>query len=710
MWPTRRRFCAGSAGLRRWRNRAPSGCRSRRRCSSHGDRRPGADAPAVSAPSAAVGAGGARCLGGCPGGDRRVVALRPDGPGGPHSSAGDLVPVFVCRSVFLCADGAPGALGRAGVRPADPGPWCADRKGVWIMARTSRAFRQMHAIHAWTGAVTALALYVVMLTGAVAVFARHDLAAWADPAVNAEADPGFSAERALRLSIARFQAETGAPAGSAILFFPQPGAARAHVSVMAAAEDGAAAHDGVDYRLDAGRVTDASAVVGRAAGDTERLYQTDWTTPLGSFLVHLHTDLWLPPPWGRYLTGLLGLTLLISAVSGLVIHRRLLRDALLLRWPRGRSARWREAHKSVGAWGLLFNLMIGLTGTLLSFAAALLLPIVAVIGFGGDVAEAERVFVGIPPAAGVERPTADLDRLMADVSTRSPGFRPAFLHVHHLDDAAAVVDVTGFDRGAVSQAKYRFDGATGTFRSRLDGLADDAALSKTLAMLLSLHFGNFGGGLVKAAWALLGVASAGLVLSGLMSWVERRGRLVAGPVGSAAGARLAAPWQARAGRPAGALAGTPGRAPSGRGYGLLARLAGGVGVGVPLGLAGVMAAAHPMAALTPSTAATTGALALVFWSLVALACALAIALRPLASVLGGLLTAVAICLLAAVVARGFLAGVWPWHSLAEARWSVVMTDLVLVGLSGGLAWAGLRLARLGLAPRAAGERVGAAVP
>ncbi|MEO1657743.1 MAG: PepSY-associated TM helix domain-containing protein [Pseudomonadota bacterium] len=385
--------------------------------------------------------------------------------------------------------------------------------------------RKLHAIHSWIGVSTSLALFVIVVTGIFAVFARTEIAQWADPSIHEQRPSPFSAEQVVRTAQADYLTQHKEH-GLIILFMPRRGSSAGHVSIASvhgnAASDDAHQdkhhHPGVVYRFDSvtGQLTNTKT------GDVETIYKKNWTTPLSSFLVHLHTDLWLPAPWGRYATGFLGLTLLVSAVSGLIIHRQIFKEALSFTWRTTAQRRWKQIHKLAGLWTSVFTIVIGFTGALLSFATALLLPIVAIVSFGGDMERIEATFVGVGAASGAAQQTSNLDTLLQDVSERSPKFRPTLVHLHHFDDARAVVDVSGYEGGGVSLVKYRFDGTTSELTKRLDGISDEAAFSRPLAIALALHFGDFGGYAIKFLWSLLATLMALMLLAGTMMWIERR--------------------------------------------------------------------------------------------------------------------------------------------------------------------------------------------
>src|SRR3546814_12788024 len=56
---------------------------------------------------------------------------------------------------------------------------------------------------------------------------------------------------------------------------------------------------------------------------------SDWSSDVCSS--DLHVRLHVPNPWGLLLTGILGLAMLVAAISGLLIHRHLFKDIFTLR-------------------------------------------------------------------------------------------------------------------------------------------------------------------------------------------------------------------------------------------------------------------------------------------------------------------------------------------------------------------------------------------
>ena len=90
------------------------------------------------------------------------------------------------------------------------------------------------------------------------------------------------------------------------------------------------------------------------------------------------------------------------------------------------------------------------------------------------------------------------------------------------NDASAMIYM-GIQGGeAVAGQTAVYQGNTGEFIERYSNFARVEGYSGAiLDVLAPIHFGNFGGLLVKFIWAILGLGTALLPLTGLMLWIER---------------------------------------------------------------------------------------------------------------------------------------------------------------------------------------------
>ena len=78
--------------------------------------------------------------------------------------------------------------------------------------------------------------------------------------------------------------------------------------------------------------------------------------------------------WGLILTGVLGVAMLAAAVSGLLMHRHLIRDIFTLRPGAQRLVSRRDLHTVAGTWILPHAFVLAFTGAFFSFAISIGVP------------------------------------------------------------------------------------------------------------------------------------------------------------------------------------------------------------------------------------------------------------------------------------------------------------------------------------------------
>ena len=379
------------------------------------------------------------------------------------------------------------------------------------------------AVHGWSGISLGLLLYAVILTGMVAVFAE-ETAHWSAGIVNTEnpleAAPGAAtplqdlvdglapqveAEFLQEVALGR------TTLGNLEIFFHK------HQTNDA----GVIEEVGTEFEVN----PRTGEVVGKRHGTGLSLFQTDEDRALSRFLVSVHTELHLPRPWGLILTGILGLAMMVAAISGLLVHRHLFKDIFTLRHRNGgRILGVKDAHTVAGSWGLPFAFVLAFTGSFFSFAGSFGLPLMAMVGFGGD---QEAMFTALIGSQAPENTTpqrgAAVDAMIRDVQARS-GAAPDFVVIEHFGrtDASANFFLPATEEG-LARRTLVYNGATGEFLKDKPELGQAHSVGSALFSVIGpLHFGNFFGVLSKAVWAALGFAMCYLTLTGMRLWLTRR--------------------------------------------------------------------------------------------------------------------------------------------------------------------------------------------
>src|SRR5690606_24831509 len=183
---------------------------------------------------------------------------------------------------------------------------------------------------------------------------------------------------------------------------------------------------GVYYQLDR-----EGQVAAELRGTGEEVFGPRNDDALSSFLVDTHVRLHVPDPWGLLLTGVMGLAMLVAAVSGLLIHRHLFKDIFTLRRKAHPVLVDRDGHSVAGTWSLPFAFLLAFTGSFFSFFGTIGMPVVAMAAFGGDVqALGEAVFGN--SAKPDPRPAAigNLDLIASDAIRRT-GEVPTFITIEN---------------------------------------------------------------------------------------------------------------------------------------------------------------------------------------------------------------------------------------------------------------------------------------
>jgi uncharacterized iron-regulated membrane protein len=245
-------------------------------------------------------------------------------------------------------------------------------------------------------------------------------------------------------------------------------------------------------------------------------------TPWTEFLTRLHINLHLPQVWGVFLVGLTGVALLSSLISGILAHPRIFRDAFHLRIGGSRRLQEADLHNRIGVWALPFHVIVSLSGALLGLTTL----IVGVLGFAlfqGDVGKVYALFLPAEPKEDARpAPVLNLVPMLVQVQRLSPDGRIDMIMLEHPMEmgGAAMFMVDSDEKRLASGDSFAFQRDGTLYYSR--HAADNNLGENILASLGPLHFGWFGGGIVKLAYGLLGLGLSYLAAGGVIIWLARR--------------------------------------------------------------------------------------------------------------------------------------------------------------------------------------------
>lgn len=355
------------------------------------------------------------------------------------------------------------------------------------------ALKSVYRWHQWLGLGAGVFLVIIGFSGAVAVF-KEEIDWLVTPALRVPAET---------------PAQPTAP--DALITSLHAAYPTARLEVLHLSSRTGYAHRAYLKLPDGGIEAFLDPASGAVRGD--RPTGAGYTTTLQNFIRQFHVRLLLGA-WGRVFVGFFGVVLALSCVTGLWIYRGWLKHAFRLRW-RGASTRtrWSDAHKLVGVWSLVFNLVIGGTG--------------AVLGLENLAGNVRRHWLDRPAVSPIPRATAPGPALPAgELAARAraafPDLRVQALIFPRQPGQPFMVRGNTPARLVARNMNYvALDPASGAILAQADGRA--ARGWERLYMTFDpLHFGYFGGYWTKIPWFILGLTPGVLSLSGFWLWWRRR--------------------------------------------------------------------------------------------------------------------------------------------------------------------------------------------
>ncbi|MCO7596201.1 MULTISPECIES: PepSY-associated TM helix domain-containing protein [Pseudomonas] len=237
---------------------------------------------------------------------------------------------------------------------------------------------------------------------------------------------------------------------------------------------------------------------------------------------------WLVPftngySWGWYLVSLLGLPMLASLVTGLVVYKKFWKGFFKLpRRSHGPRIFWGDLHRLAGVWSIWFIAVISITGTWFLIQAILAdnhitistEPVVPVIA-REDVPRTED---------GSPAPRIDLNEAQRIATTAIPGLDITFISL----PGTAYSHISMGGRGWYPLMFQTAE--VNPYTRNVDSqflLSDRSTLEFVTESMRPLHTGDFGGLPIKLIWAFFGLILTLMVFSGLLIWTKRTAQATA---------------------------------------------------------------------------------------------------------------------------------------------------------------------------------------
>lgn len=347
--------------------------------------------------------------------------------------------------------------------------------------------------HAAIGLLSGALLYIMCLTGTIAVFLPELQRLEQSEAPEMATIAPQSVQRGIEAMLAR---EKGLPKTTHVyVHMPVSNMPRAMVS------------------------TDRRTMVLAADGGIVGPQEHGWS----DFLLALHYTLNLPALVGMTLVGALGVMILALSIGGIIAHPRIFRDAFTLRARDHNGLGLADWHNRMSVWTLPFSTAIALTGAVIGLGSVTAWGLAALFESG----KVEQVYTPLFGAEGKPDPklasAPNVVAVLDYMARHYPQVTPTYVTVHEPLTVGQEVQVTArHSRRLIFGENYRFD-SRGRFLGTA-GLADGPLGQQAAGSTYSLHFGDYGGLGVKLAYVLFGAALTAICATGISIWLGKRRR------------------------------------------------------------------------------------------------------------------------------------------------------------------------------------------
>lgn len=244
--------------------------------------------------------------------------------------------------------------------------------------------------------------------------------------------------------------------------------------------------------------------------------------PWTHFLLNLHIYFHLPGVIGITFVGVLGAMLVGLIVSGFLAHPRIFRDAFAFRLGGAKRLSEADLHNRLSVWGAPFHLVIAVTGAMIGLSSVLALA-VALVAYNGDTTKVFAPIFGPDQEIHAEGPAplADIGSAIVALQSAHPGVTPSFVSMHDPATGAQTLQVQALHPDRLIYAEtYNFSNE-GELTGKV-GLSDGAIGQQAFASSYPLHFGSFGGPLIRVAYGVMGAALCIVTATGLNIWLVKR--------------------------------------------------------------------------------------------------------------------------------------------------------------------------------------------
>ena len=244
---------------------------------------------------------------------------------------------------------------------------------------------------------------------------------------------------------------------------------------------------------------------------------------LTHFLTELHYYLHLPETFGMIIVCLFGVGMMALLIGGALAHPRMFKDAFTIRLRHQGPLTRSDIHNRIGTWTLPYGLMVTLTGTLIGLAQLVALAL-GMLAYDGNILKAYEPIFGSEAEMQAATGGRELQGATAiangirQVRAAHPDQPVAYVALHNVGTPKEALEITTTPKNRLVYGEvWRFDSLGNLVGSH--NISDGPVGRQIAASVYTLHFGSFGGPLVKLAYVILGFALTVMIAAGVDIWL-----------------------------------------------------------------------------------------------------------------------------------------------------------------------------------------------
>lgn len=359
--------------------------------------------------------------------------------------------------------------------------------------------------HTVAGIVISFALYIVFFAGAFALFMDEGYR-WENPEARYETPATVDIDRAFKNVKALFPNMDKLNNISVVM--PTPHNPELRIYANAFKEDST--------------MTRVSGLVNTQTYEATSFKEQK--THMIETLYHLH--FFDQIPYGIYIAGFTALFFLFAIITGLLIHwEDIVEKFYMLRTKSGWKNLWKDTHTTLSLIGLPFQIIYGVTGSLLGLSILFLAPSVVLL-FNGSQDEVRGMLDPffqhvVDKTAEKSDDTISLNKAYQIVKEKYPDYPINFLRLRNYGTEKAVVAVRLNDHETIfGNGSIVVDLTSGEIIG--GAIPNNKGYGGVYDLMIKLHYATFGGIWMKIIYFLLSMLTCFVIISGVLLWQSSR--------------------------------------------------------------------------------------------------------------------------------------------------------------------------------------------